>query len=87
MTPRSTASPASFGERDPRAHADAGDHEIGLERAAALELHLFAVDGGRHVLEVENDAVLLVQRADEIAHLRAENPLHRPLVRRHHVDL
>ena len=78
--------PGLFGELDPRAHADAGDHEIGLERAAALELHLLAVDGARRVLEVENDAVLLVQRAHEVAHLRTEDALHRPFVRRHHMD-
>ena len=79
--------PGLFGEREPRANADAGDHKISLERAAALELHLLAVDGGRHVLEMEHDAVLLVQRADEVAHLRAEDPLHRPFVRRHHMNL
>ena len=87
MTPRSTASPAASASADPRPNADPGDHEISLDRAAAFELHLFAVDGGRHVLEVENHAVLLMQRADEIAHLRAENPLHGPFVRRHHMDV
>src|SRR5262245_51243667 len=78
--------PRGFSERDPWAHANSGDHEISFEPAAALELHLLAVDASRHVFEVENHAVLLVQRADEIAHLRPENPLHRPLVRRPHMD-
>jgi hypothetical protein len=71
----------------PRAHADACDDEISLDRGSALQLHLLSVDRGRHVLEVENHAVFLVQGAHEVAHLRAENPFHRPLVRRHHVDL
>ena len=79
--------PGPLGELDPRAHADAGDHEIRLERAAAFELHLLAVDGARRLLEVEDDAVLLMERAHEVAHLRAEDSLHRPFVRRHHVDL
>ena len=35
---------------------------------------------------MEDDAVLLVQRADEIAQLRPQNALQRPLVRRDHVD-
>src|SRR5262249_27898267 len=39
----------SLGEREPRANADPGDHKISLERAAAFELHLSAVNGGRHV--------------------------------------
>ncbi len=34
----------------------------------------------------KTDAVLLVQRAHEIAHLRTQNALHRSLVRRHHMD-
>ena len=36
---------------------------------------------------MKHDAVLLVQRADEVAHVRSEHTLHRPLFRRHHVDL
>ena len=35
---------------------------------------------------MEDDAVLLVQGADEVAHLRTEDPLHRPFVRRHDMD-
>ena len=64
------ARPGLLGEREPRPHADADDHQVGLERAAALERHALAIDGARRVLEVEDDAVLLVQRADEVADLR-----------------
>ena len=63
------------------------DHEIGLERAAALELDLLALDRRRRVLEVKDDALLFMQGADEIAHLRTQDTLHRPLVRRHDMDL
>ena len=33
-----------FGERQARPHADAGDDEVGVERAAALERDALAVD-------------------------------------------
>ena len=36
---------------------------------------------------MEDDAVLLVEGLDEIAHLRAQHPLHRPLLRRHDMNL
>ena len=51
-----------------------------------VEFHRRAVDAARRVLEVENDAVLLMQGADEVAHLRAQDPLHRPFVRRHDMN-
>ena len=79
--------PRLLGKLEPRPHADAHDDEIGLERAAALQLHLLAVDGGHRVLEMEDDAVLLVQRAHEVAHRGPQDALHRPLLRRHDMDL
>ena len=39
------------------------------------------------VLQMENDAMLLVQRAHEVTHLRPEHAFHRPLLRRHHMNL
>ena len=45
-----------------------------------------AVNAARLVLQVEDDAVFLMQAADEVAHLRAKYPLHRPLVRRHDMN-
>ena len=53
MTPRSIARPACFGESQARPHADAGDDEIGVERAAALERDPLAVDRRRRVFEME----------------------------------
>ena len=76
-----------LGQRQARPHADADDHEIGLEHAAALQRRALAVDRGHGIAEMEDDAVLLVQRADEVAHLRPEHALHRPLLRRHDMDL
>ena len=39
------------------------------------------------VLEVKDHAVLLMEGTDEVTHIGAENPLHRPLIRRHDVNL
>ena len=39
------------------------------------------------IAEMEDNAMLLVQLADEIAHLGSEDALHRPLFRRHHMNL
>ena len=52
-----------------------------------LSVRAAAVDRGDRFAEVEDDAVLLVQRANEIAQLRPEHALHRPRFRRHDVDL
>ena len=78
--------PSPFGKLDPWAHADTGDHEVRLKRATAFQLHLLRVDGTRRVLEVENDAMLLVEGAHEIAHMRTQNALHRPFVWSDDVD-
>ena len=37
--------------------------------------------------QMKHDAMLLVQRANEIAQLRPKHALHRPLLRRHDMDL
>ena len=76
-----------FGQRQPRPHADADDHHIGLQHAAALERRALAVDPGHGIAEMEDDAVLLMQRAHEVAHLGPEHALHRPLLRRHDMNL
>ena len=36
---------------------------------------------------MKNNAMLFMQRTHEVAHLRAEHAVHRPLFRRHHVNL
>ena len=70
-----------------RAHADADHHDIGLDRAAAFQRRAFAVDRGDGVAEMKDDAMLLMQGADEVAHLRPEHALHRPLLQPDDVDL
>src|SRR5260221_6328584 len=62
--------PRLLREVDARTHTDPGDHEIGFECTPTLELHAAAFDCDSRVLEVELDAALLVQFADEVAHLR-----------------
>ena len=75
--PRSTASPACSARAIARAHADAGHDEIRFEPAATRQ-----ASPAPHRCrspscpEVEDDAVLLVQRTHEIAHLRPEDALH-----------
>ena len=76
-----------LGERETRPHADADDHEIGFERAAALERDAAAVERRDGFAEMEDDAMLFVQRANEVAELRPEHALHRPRFRRHDMDL
>ena len=76
-----------FGQRQPRPHPDANDDDVGLQHAAALERRALAVDCNHSIAEMEDDAVLLMQRAHEIAHFRSKHALHRPLLRRHYMDL
>src|SRR4051794_36083364 len=79
--------PRPFGQSETRPHADAGNDEVGLEHRSAFEASLLALDRNHRVLEMENDAVLLVQPADEIAELRPENPLQGPLAWSDDMDL
>src|SRR6476660_730377 len=78
--------PAPFGECGPRAHADAGDNEIGIKRTTALKLNLLALNGACGFFEVKDHTVLLMERADKVTHLRTENALHRSFIRSHHMN-
>src|SRR5205807_2650290 len=75
------------GKRQTWMHADADHDEVRLERSAALEHGAILLDRSDGIAEMEDDAMLLVQLADEIAHLDPEDALHRALFRRYHVDL
>src|SRR5262249_56904101 len=70
-----------LGECNTRAHADTDDHEVSIERAASAEGDPLVIDVRGRFAEMEDDAMLLVQRAHEIAHLWAEDALHRPFSR------
>src|SRR5207237_6539292 len=72
--------PGFFGQRKPWLDAHADDHDIGLDRAAALQRRALVFDLGDGVAEMEDDAVLLVKAADEISHLGAEDAFHWPLL-------
>lgn len=78
--------PRLFGKPGSRPHADAGDDEIRRQRTAAAKFHLPAVDAGRRVLKMEDDALLLMECADEVTHLRTEDPFHGPLIRGHDIN-
>src|SRR6185437_149733 len=79
--------PRLFSQGDARAHAYADDDQIGVERAAGLERDVVGANGGDAVLEMKFDAVLFVQRADEVAELRPEHAFERTLFRRDHMHL
>ena len=55
--------------------------------ASAFERHAFAVHAARRLAQMEDDAVLLVERLHEAAELRPQNFLHRPFFRRDDMDL
>ena len=74
-TPRSSVRPAFSASSTRGRTPDAHDHEVGVERAAALQRHLPGVDGGHRVLEMEDDTVLFMKA-------RARNrPFARPRMR------
>ena len=87
MTPAIDRQPRLLRQSKARAHADADHHDIGLDRAAAFQHRAFAVDRGDGVAEMKDDAMLLMQGADEVAHLRPQHALHRPLLQADDVDL
>ena len=76
-----------LGKLEAGPNSDSYDYEISLERIASFEFHPFAIDGSYRFFEVEEYAVFPVQVANEVAHLRTQNSLHRPLFRRHDMDL
>ena len=55
--------------------------------ASACERHSLALEAARRLAQMEDDAVLLVDRAHEAAELGPQNFLHRMLFRRDDMDL
>ena len=72
-TPLSTVEPGRLGQGDPGPDADADHHQVGRQRRAVVEPDLPLADRRRLAAEPEGDAVLLVERADEVAELRPED--------------
>ena len=76
-----------LGQAEPRTHADADDHNVGLQYTAAFERRALAVVGDHGISEMEDDAVLFVQRSHEVPHFGPKHALHRSLLGRNDVDL
>ena len=75
-TPRSTAMPACS-ECRLRPHADADDDKVGVELFPALQGDAVPIERSGCGTEVEDDAVLLVDLAHEVADFPAEHVFHR----------
>src|SRR4051794_11168604 len=76
-----------LGQAEPRTHADADDHHVGLQRAAALQRRAFPIVRDNGISEMEDNAVLFMQCSHEVPHIGPKNTLHWPLLRRNYVDL
>ena len=79
--------PGLLGQSKTGPHADANHHDIGLDRGAAFQNGAYTVDRGDGVAEMEDDAMLFMQGADEVAHLRPQHAFHRPLLQADDVNL
>src|SRR6185369_1464248 len=69
-----------LGQLQARPHADPDDRQVGLESCAAFKSGATIFDRRYGVLQVEDNAMLFMQPAHEVAHLRAQHALHRPLL-------
>ncbi len=76
-----------FCKAEARTHAEPGDDEIGLERASAFQRHAFAFHAARRLAQMEDDAMVLVDRLNEAAEVRPQDLFHRPFFRRDDMDL
>src|SRR5262249_33136787 len=68
---------------DSRPHPNADDDETGRQCRAAFEPDVGGVDRACRLLEMECDAVLLVDRAYEITKFTPEHAFQRPALQRH----
>src|SRR3954447_22623818 len=76
-----------LGERQTRPHANAEHHKIGFDRLTAFQRNTALVDRRHGVLKMESHAMLLMQRAHDVAHLWPKDAFHRPLLWRDHMDV
>ena len=79
--------PGLLGQRQARPHAYTYDHKVGFEHAATFERRTPAIDRDNRIFKMEDDTMLLVERAYKIAHLGSEHAFHWPSFRRDHMDL
>lgn len=76
-----------FSQRGARFHADTDDDQICGQHAAALQRDGVRVDAHRRALEMEPDAVLLMQGPDERAQFGAKNLLQRERIGSDDMDI
>src|SRR5262249_60764747 len=67
----------ALGQLETWPYANADDHEVCRQGGAALELDAGTLDRGRRFLEMERDAVFLVNGADEFAEFVPQHALQR----------
>jgi hypothetical protein len=77
----------ALGELDARTHPDADDDEIGRQVCPAFELDALRIDPACGLLQMKDDAVLLVERTDEVPIFTPEHALQRSAFRCHDVNL
>src|SRR6266446_3464990 len=68
----------ALSQLDSRPHPNADDDEVGRQCRAAFELDVLAIDRRRRLLEMEYHAVLLVNRAYDIAKFAPQHAFQRP---------
>ncbi len=73
--------PRLFGQRKRGTDADADNDQVRVDALAAVQRHGMLVDRGCGPSEVEHDAMLLMDRADERSKLGAEHARHRDRLR------
>src|SRR5438132_223224 len=74
------------GQRDARLHASANDDKIGIDRAAVAQRNRPGGYPFGRGAQMENDAVLFMQRTDECAEFRTDDCSKRIGLRRDNVD-
>src|SRR5262249_11907430 len=77
----------ALSQLDSRPNPNADDDKVGRQCRAVFELDVPTIDRCRRLLEMEYDAVLLVNRAYEIAKFAPEHAFQRPALRRHDMNL
>jgi hypothetical protein len=75
-----------LGEVEARPHADANQHEIGLDLRAVIESNASFPYFGDGMAEMKHDAMRFMKTAHEIAQHRSEDVLHGPRPGRDHID-
>jgi hypothetical protein len=76
-----------LGEGRPRPHPDTDDDKVSFEPFPALQCHPVSIECSGRCAKVENDTVLLVYPAYQVADFGPENGLHWTCFGRHDTHL